>query len=530
MTNVIKKDVFISYKDKGEGREFSIRLSKCLKEAGYQVYFNPDEKHSGHFDEEIREAVLNCKDLILVLDNGALKQLKAHREVDWIREELLTAHKSGKNIVPLVLPGAKYPKDKAEMPSDLAFIPTTQYVTIPKEYLEKSPFDALAGFLKSKPRQFDEFADTYNSNEQYDVVADFKSTLKEAEAGSESAMFEVAMMYYYGIADDDGDSVANYSKAYNWLNKLTNKENNYKHIALRMISSLYYGGLVPGEDQSYEKAYMYLEQTCNSTNAIHHLAFMTSIGSGCEFDVVKAEKMYRIATEKGDALSILGLARLLNKYGRFSEAAELFERIYAQIPEAAFELGRMYKTGVLSAPPCPDYRLAAFYYQYAIKDNAQNPEPYLELGLLHYNPTGGFKKDFKLAEHYFYNAAELGSSEAQYILGYMYWRGHVERSMEKAMKYLVMAADQGHVFAAIDLATLFQQPAVKNYEKASYYARRAAQAGSGHGAFIYANLLFLGRGCEANVDEAIKYYRFAVDHGYARAKFMLEKAERIARG
>lgn len=126
MTKVIKKDGFISYKDKGEGREFSIRLSKCLKEAGYQVYFNPDERHSGHFDEKLREAVLNCKDLILVLDNGALKQLKAHGEIDWIREELLMAHKNEKNIVPLVLPGIKYPKDKAEMPSDLDFIPTME--------------------------------------------------------------------------------------------------------------------------------------------------------------------------------------------------------------------------------------------------------------------------------------------------------------------------------------------------------------------------------------------------------------------
>lgn len=122
----------------------------------------------------------------------------------------------------------------------------------------------------------------------------------------------------------------------------------------------------------------------------------------------------------------------------------------------------------------------------------------------------------------------MGNSQAQYMLGYMYWRGHVEYSLEKATHYLALAAEQGHIEATIELATVFQQMQVCNYQKAQYYARKAAQAGAAEGAFIYANLLFLGRGCEANIDEAIKYYRFAVEHGYARAQFMLERAEKIA--
>lgn len=354
--------------------------------------------------------------------------------------------------------------------------------------------------------------------------------LKEAEAGSESAMFEVAMMYYYGLVDDKGCSDANYGMAYYWLKRLAETENPYKSDSLRIISSLYYRGLVPHQSQSYKKSYECLKKAVLTASNLQHMAFMTSIVSGCEFDLDKAERLYKEAAQNGDAAAMLGLANMFKSCGRFKEAGELYEQIYVKIPQAALELGRMNKLGVLNTPHKPDYFRAQFYYQHAIQSKIQNPEPYLELGVLYFNPTGGFPNDFEKAQECFIKAADLGNSQAQYMLGFMYWRGHVEYSLKKAVRYLALAAEQGHILAALELATIFQQSEVCDYQKAFHYARVVAQGGLGEGAFIYVNLLFLGRGCEANVDEAIKYYRFAVDYGYARAKFMLEKAERIARG
>ncbi|MBP5726021.1 MAG: toll/interleukin-1 receptor domain-containing protein [Clostridia bacterium] len=51
-----KKDIFISYRDQ-DGANFAKRLSESLKEYGYSVYYNPDEKRSGSFPDQIREAI-----------------------------------------------------------------------------------------------------------------------------------------------------------------------------------------------------------------------------------------------------------------------------------------------------------------------------------------------------------------------------------------------------------------------------------------------------------------------------------------
>ena len=66
----VKKDIFISYKNDGEGRYFAEKLSNTLKEQGFSVYYNPDEQHSGSFPDRLREAVENCRDFLLVLSQA----------------------------------------------------------------------------------------------------------------------------------------------------------------------------------------------------------------------------------------------------------------------------------------------------------------------------------------------------------------------------------------------------------------------------------------------------------------------------
>lgn len=56
------KDIFISYKNDGEGNNFAARLSKDLRDRGFSVYFNPDEQHAGDFPDRLRLAVEECKD------------------------------------------------------------------------------------------------------------------------------------------------------------------------------------------------------------------------------------------------------------------------------------------------------------------------------------------------------------------------------------------------------------------------------------------------------------------------------------
>ena len=51
------KDIFISYKNDGEGNNFAARICADLAKLGYEVYFNPNEQHAGSFPDRLRDAV-----------------------------------------------------------------------------------------------------------------------------------------------------------------------------------------------------------------------------------------------------------------------------------------------------------------------------------------------------------------------------------------------------------------------------------------------------------------------------------------
>lgn len=116
-------DIFISYKNDGEGNNFAARLKENLDRSGYSVYFNSHEQRAGSFPERLRDAVSGCKDFILLLSEGCISQLTANHSVDWIREEILCARKANKNIIPVLIGNAVMPSDKTEMPESLQFLP-----------------------------------------------------------------------------------------------------------------------------------------------------------------------------------------------------------------------------------------------------------------------------------------------------------------------------------------------------------------------------------------------------------------------
>jgi hypothetical protein len=130
----MKKDIFISYKNDNAGNNFAYRLKADIEKMGYSVYFNSDEKHSGDFPEKLRTAVEDCKDFILIVSQKCLDQLMEHKKVDWIREEILTARKNNKPIIPILLDGVKMPADVDVMPEELRFLPKIDNISMPEKY------------------------------------------------------------------------------------------------------------------------------------------------------------------------------------------------------------------------------------------------------------------------------------------------------------------------------------------------------------------------------------------------------------
>jgi len=525
----MKKDIFISYKNDNAGNNFAYRLKNDIEACGYSVYFNSDEKHSGDFPEKLRIAVEECKDFILVVSQRCLEQLMEHKKVDWIREEILTAYNCGKQIIPILMEGVKMPDDIDDMPEELRFLPKIDNISMPEKYVV-SPFDKLLSFFKSKPEKDDVYRDTYNANASYDVLTDFKKTLDKAQTGSVKAMYEIATMYYYGFADEKGGSERDYESAYYWFEKIIKGEDDsyqeYKEYAMSIVAEMYFHGLVPRKGQSYETALDYHRKAEKKSGfSSREYAYLSSRGCGCEFDFEQTVAHYLSAIEQGDNVAVAGLAKLYTEHGMFHEAAELYRKTCDIVPESEFRLGMLYRNGLLSNPPKPDFFRAAFYFQHAISTGKCRAEVYHELGRLYFTPTGDFPKDFVAAEKYFKIAADMGNREAQHKLGLMYQYGYVTKDMEMAVKYHTMSAKQGTALSAYQLSLIYQQDECRNYHKAFQYAEIAANSGIMEGEFVYANLLFWGRGCEADVNKAYEMYEKAYKHGMYQAKFMMEKIE-----
>lgn len=515
-----KKDIFISYKNDGEGNNFAARICSDLEKLGYEVYYNPNEQHAGSFPERLKNAVEACKDFLLIVTQPCLEQLMRHDKIDWVREELLTAYRSNKNIIPLLMSGVTMPKDKEDMPEDLRFLPDKDAVSVTEPY-NRSPLDILLGWVKSNPEKGDKYKSTYQSNPTYDINLDLKNLEELAQNGDGRAMYELATIYLYHLGEQDNE------RASFWLKKvLDTNDDELKAHALSRIASMYFSGTMPGEEQSFEKAFEIREEASNyNRNAAMINAAMRRIGSGCSFDYYEIEKCFRNISE-ADSITIKEQADFYLTYGKFVDAANLYKKIQNKMPEASYQLGLLYKLGVQTDPPMPDCFRAESHFRRAA--NKGHIMAAYELGMLYYNPPlGDFEKDFEQAVKYFKVAADSGVAEAQYKLGWMYRFGlGCDIDIENSIKYELMAANQGHTGGYGQLAYLYQIEGFVNYQKAFKYAKLAADAGYAHGAFMCGNFLFLGRGCVANESEALKYYNFAYQHGSYEAKIMIEKLEK----
>lgn len=520
----MNKDIFISYKDDEAGSIFASQLCEDLENLNFSVFFNKNEKHSGSFPDWLREAVEGCKDFLLILTDSCLKQLKSHEKIDWVREELLIANKGKKHIIPILVSDVVMPKDRDEMPEDLRFLPDLDAIVLPKQY-NVSPFEELTGIFKSKPEKDDIYRDIKNGNPDFNINEYFTMIQQRAKQHDPKAMYTLAIMYYYGISGDDGSTQRNFPEAYELLTAISETDGEYKAYADSLIGEMYYNGTVPREAQSFEKALIYHRSASDvSKFSAREYAYLRSKCVGDSFEPDEIEEYYNKAIQDGDKIAILGFAQHLKLYGRFKDAAELYRKTSKDIPEAELELGKLYAKGVLSDPPEPDYYRAAFYFQHAIDTGNCDARTYFELGRLYLIPYGDFPKDNKLAQNLFLEAAERGNINAAYKLGCMYEFGIVERDIYKAVKYFTTASEAGMPLAAYHLSLLYQQPDVCNYHKAFKYAKTSAERGVPEGEFVFGCMLLIGRGCQSDRHEAVRYLNMAAEHGIFQAKVLLEES------
>lgn len=347
------RDIFISYKADTTGSLFGSQLRDQLLSCKYSVYFNPHEKKSDDFKEKLRGAVEACTDLVLIATPSCIQQLAANNKEDYIRFELDIAHKAGKNIVPIMVGDAKFP-DKSALPESLRFLPDVDNITFPAttEYYYESPFAKLLRvYIKSKPEGWSVYRDTFASNPDYDMKEDVGRLEAEAK-DSREAMFELAVMLFYGIASKDQTVKRDYAKAARLLEKVGEGDDALAAHAKNMLAHLYYCGEMPMAEQSYDEAYrLHREASAHDVDSAAQRAFQERVGCGCEFDFKTCEAYYRSVVDKGDDIARMELAQLYTETGRFPDAIEQYRHMSERSPEAAYKLGMLYKRGVHVTPP-----------------------------------------------------------------------------------------------------------------------------------------------------------------------------------
>ena len=140
----MKEQVFISYRRKG-GVETAKLICETLKGKGYNVFFDFDSLRGGYFDDRIFEAIGGCNDFILVLSENALD--RCVNEDDWVRQEIMYALKTGKNIVPVMLQGFDFPD---VLPKEIENVKRHNGVLFVMNYYE-SVMESIIKRLTSKP-------------------------------------------------------------------------------------------------------------------------------------------------------------------------------------------------------------------------------------------------------------------------------------------------------------------------------------------------------------------------------------------
>lgn len=147
-----KYDIFISYR-----RTFfktANLVATRLKNAGFKVFIDTEEMHSGKFDTQLYRHIENCKDFVLILSPGSLE--RCNDENDWVRHEIMHAITCKKNIIPLLIDGFEWPAQMPKGMHDLNMYQSMQIADRPEQY--SWAIDQLSSrYLASKAKKKSSF-------------------------------------------------------------------------------------------------------------------------------------------------------------------------------------------------------------------------------------------------------------------------------------------------------------------------------------------------------------------------------------
>ena len=143
-------DIFISYRREGGGATAG-RINDMLTADGYSVSYDVDTLREGRFDKQLLERIEQCQDFILVVDKNCFVRTidpNTDPQDDWLWQELSYALKLKKNVIPVLLAGADFPK---HLPDDINSVRLHNGPKCVHEYFD-SFYEKLRDQLHAFPR------------------------------------------------------------------------------------------------------------------------------------------------------------------------------------------------------------------------------------------------------------------------------------------------------------------------------------------------------------------------------------------
>ena len=145
------------------------------------------------------------------------------------------------------------------------------------------------------------------------------------------------------------------------------------------------------------------------------------------------------------------------------------------------------------------------------------------LGYMYYKGQGVVQNGAE-AVKWLRKAAEQEDVKAQYLLGYMCYKGQgVDQDGEEAEKWLRIAAEQGHAKAQFYLGEMYYKVTAvgQDGEEAVEWVRKAAEQGLDRAQYLLGEMYYNGKGVSKDSEEAVKWVREAAEQDYDQAQRIL---------
>lgn len=246
----------------------------------------------------------------------------------------------------------------------------------------------------------------------------------------------------------------------------------------------------------------------NSKEAMIELGERYWDGNGVEVSLEKAWQWFRKVAESGDASAQYDYAIRIMELGLHADSDANEKEAFSWFLKAAeagntdamASVAHCYRTGMGAAE---NLSKAVEWYQKAAEK--KHPAALLALGELSEDGLGGLEKSLANAVYFFQLAAELGSEEARFNLGYMYFEGRgVTKDVAKGVELLKLAAKGEQVDAQFELARCYAEGigVEKNEIAAVKLLKKAVAQDHFEARYYLAEHLYHGRGVEKNLARA----------------------------